>query len=354
MSYFAILALFIYYLTDFISRKTPVSWTFAHISLAICFLYTIGWCASVFTGMFFQIENGKFTRSPNFWFAQFCGYFILGMTIFLIIKYFRILKKLEIAVFIAFAILPISSSFLRQKFPYFSNQIALSFSIQFIYHFIQLTQIRTTIQQESLIRENRLSLSFSQIRPHFIFNTLNSIYVLCDKDPAIAKKAIGDLSSYLRTNLEVLSSQRIVPFKKEIEHLEYYINLEKLRFRDDLFITYDFQETNFQLPQLTLQPIVENAIKHGILKKKCGGSVSISSCKTDKYYKIKVSDDGIGFDTSILSYPESKDGQIHVGLKNVQDRLWILCHGNLIIKSEPGKGTVVIIEIPIYNNEELK
>lgn len=360
LSYYAVLALFVYYFTSYISLHTKVSWTLSHISLAISMIFSLEWCASVFNGMFFSIENGHFIKSEHYWFSQIGIFFVMGIMISLAIRYFKVLGKWDAFFFISFSVLPLSSVIISIKMPYFTIQIALSISILLVYNFIYLTQVRQNIKQENILRENKVALSFSQIQPHFIFNTLNSIYVLCDKDPKIVKQAIGDFSNYLRTNLEVFSEQRMIPFEKEIEHLNCYINLEKLRFREDLYVNFDLLEKNFVIPQLTLQPIVENAIKHGILKKKSGGVVTISTCKTDQFYKIKVSDDGVGFDTNILSNLNDenknteKEGQLHVGLKNVQERLWILCRGNLIVKSEIGKGTSVIIELPLNTQEELK
>ena len=368
LSYYGVLALFVYYFTSYISLLTKVSWTLAHISLAICVIFSLGWCASAFNGMFFYIKDGQLFRGEQYWFSQMGRYFVIGIMISLAIRYYKVLGKWDTFFFMSFTFFPLLSSFTHSLMPFFSIQIALSISILLIYNFIYLTQVRKNIKQEAILRENRIALSFSQIQPHFIFNTLNSIYVLCDKDPKIVKQAIGDFSSYLRTNLEVFSEKKMIPFEKEIEHLNCYINLEKLRFREDLYVNYDFLEKNFMIPQLTLQPIVENAIKHGILKKKSGGVVTISTCKTDQFYKIKVSDDGVGFDTSILSNSNDEnenlnneaskntnlknDGQLHVGLKNVQERLWIMCRGNLIVKSEIGKGTSVVIELPLKTQQD--
>ena len=223
-------------------------------------------------------------------------------------------------------------------------QMALTLSILLMFNFIHLHQVRYILKQQAKLREDKIALSFSQIRPHFIFNILNSIYVLCDKDPAAVKNAIGDFASYLRINLDVLENQDEIPFKTAIENLNHYIRLEQLRFRDDVFVTYDLQETDFMIPPMTLQPLVENAIKHGILKKKNGGTVAISSCKNGDFYKVKIADDGVGFDVSTLEEEESNNQ--HIGIKNVKDRLWIMCRGQLEIRSERGKGTSVIISIP--------
>ena len=111
----------------------------------------------------------------------------------------------------------------------------------------------------------------SQIRPHFLFNTLNSIYVLCEKDPEVAQKAIGEFSEYLRGNFEGLENETVIPFSREIEHVRHYLNLEKMRFGSLLHVIYDLDGSEFMIPPLTLQPLAENAVKHGIMRKKDAG-----------------------------------------------------------------------------------
>lgn len=338
ISYFSLITLFNYYILEYISKKTKISWNYGHMCVIVCTIFAIGWCASIFNGMFFTVENGKFVHGNYYWFAQIGGYFVALVTVFLIIRYFKEIGIHDALFFLSFVIFPIISIGIRFKASFFTMQMALTLSILLLFNFIHLNQVRYIFKQQEKIREDKITLSFSQIRPHFVFNTLNSIYVLCDKNPAAVKDAIGDFAGYLRTNLEVLENQDEIPFEKEIEALNHYIRLEKLRFQDDIFVTYDLQEKDFMIPPLTLQPIVENAIKHGILKKKGGGSVVISSCKNDNFYKIKISDDGVGFDVENVDQ--------HIGIKNVKERLWIMCQGQMEIKSEKGKGTSVIISIP--------
>lgn len=356
ISYFALISLFVYYVLDYISYKTKVNWTYAHICLAVCIIFAVGWCASIFNGMFFSIENGKFTHGQFYWFAQLGGVFVAFVTALVIFKYIKVLGIYDALFFLSFILLPLISIFIRLYASFFTMQMALTFSILLMFNFIHLTQVRQILSQQEEIKEGKISLSFSQIQPHFIFNTLNSIYVLCDKDnPELVKKAIGDFSSYLRTNIEVLENHSEILFEKEIENLKHYLNLEQLRFGDDVYVSYDLQETNFYLPPLTLQPIVENALKHGILKKENGGSIIIASYKTEDCYKIKISDDGVGFDTDeVFNNDDKKSERSHIGLKNVRSRLEIISSGTLEIKSKKGKGTCVFISIPIHKKRMME
>lgn len=195
---------------------------------------------------------------------------------------------------------------------------------------------------ERELKENRISIMLSQIQPHFIFNTLSSICYLCDEDPSAVKGAILKFASYLRGNLSSLDRKTVIPFDEELRHVQVYLDLEKLRFENDLNIEYDIKTTGFFLPALTVQPIVENAVKHGISTKPGGGTVSISTEDRDDCFAVVVRDDGVGFDPS-APYDTSRD---HVGLSNVRSRLYSMCGGSLDIESSPGKGTVSTISIP--------
>lgn len=134
----------------------------------------------------------------------------------------------------------------------------------------------------------------------------------------------------------------LIPFREELRHVQAYLKLEKMRFDDDLNIIYQIDTTDFFLPSLSIQPLVENAVKHGICQKEEGGTVVLSTKADGDYIEIKVSDDGAGFDPD----EEKNDGKPHVGIKNVKQRLHNMCNGTLTITSKPGKGTTIIIRLP--------
>ena len=133
-----------------------------------------------------------------------------------------------------------------------------------------------------------------------------------------------------------------MPFNQEFEHLKKYLYIEKLRFGDDLNIAYDIQTTDFVLPQLSIQPLVENAVKHGVGMKREGGTVTITARETETAYEVIVSDDGVGFDTEAVR----NDGRSHVGMDNVRRRISEMCGGTVSIKSEIGKGTAATVTLP--------
>ena len=195
---------------------------------------------------------------------------------------------------------------------------------------------------EVKLQESQLSIMLSQIQPHFLYNTLNSIYQLCETNPMRARSMVNSFAEYLRNNLSSLEAPGLISFETELSHINTYLDIEKIRFEDTLEIEYDIQCTDFSLPVLTVQPIVENAVKHGTSKKRGGGSVRIATEEDAEFYIIKVSDTGCGFDPT----KPKNDGKQHVGIENVRQRLSNMCAGSLTIESEIGVGTLATIRIP--------
>ena len=215
-------------------------------------------------------------------------------------------------------------------------------------------------RQDERARQLKLETMYSQIGHHFIFNALNSIYGLVDKDPQKAKKAIDYFSNYLRVNIDAIGKTGPIPVSEEIKHIESYAWIEKMRFEDELEVVIDAKETNFCVPALSVQPLVENAIKHGIHKKLGKGTVTVKTYEGEDAYVIEVIDDGIGFDAEELMKkweenqaqaqgrpvdPTAPHKRERVGLFNVKERLNSEGVGDLTIESVPGEGTTARISI---------
>ncbi|MBQ8084980.1 MAG: histidine kinase [Lachnospiraceae bacterium] len=204
-------------------------------------------------------------------------------------------------------------------------------------------------KEKAVIEQKYLEVMSTQIKPHFIYNILNTIWYLCEKDTKKAQKAIEEFSEYLRGNLDSLNMDDTVPFTQELSHIENYLELEKLRFGDELEVVYDIGTDNFRLPALSVQPLVENAVKHGIRVSEEGGRVVISTRETPKAYEISVFDNGGGYNPHYRT--GDKDGRTHVGLSNTRERLKMMCGGTLNISSRDGEGTRVTIKIPKENKK---
>ena len=190
------------------------------------------------------------------------------------------------------------------------------------------------------LQENRVAIMISQIQPHFIYNTLGTIQYLCRENPEQAAKLVQNFSLYLRGNFSELDNTMPIRVSKELEHVRYYTEIELTRF-PDMAVHYDIQTDAFYLPALTVQPLVENAIKHGLMGREEGGTVTVTVFETETHYCVKVTDDGVGFDVN-----EPQDARKHVGIRNVQERLQMMCGGSLVVESQKGKGTTALIQIP--------
>ena len=224
-------------------------------------------------------------------------------------------------------------------------------AITMIYQIVRMIQnlrfqYKEAIRYQQLqkeLYEAEVSLMVSQIQPHFMYNTLSSIALLCKKDPDTAFNATVTFSDYLRVNMDSLKEKSPVPFERELEHVKKYLYIEGLRFRDRLNVEYDIQATGFSLPILSIQPIVENAVKHGVTMKREGGTVAVSTRELEDCYEIIVKDDGVGFDPST---PRKDDGRSHVGMENTKKRLHDMCGATVTVESTVGEGTCVTVRLP--------
>lgn len=197
-------------------------------------------------------------------------------------------------------------------------------------------------RMDAEIAINRTAIVLSQIQPHFLYNALCVIQDLCHEKAPEAERATVAFSRFLRGNLDSLKAVTPIPFSRELSHTRYYLALESMRFGDRLQVEYDIQADDFLLPALTLQPIVENAVRYGVTKRETGGTVWITSHASEKGYTIIVQDNGIGFDP----YQTHDDGRTHFGIDLVSRRLREMCGGDLSIVSRPGEGTIATMTLP--------
>ena len=193
---------------------------------------------------------------------------------------------------------------------------------------------------EQELKMSRIILATSQIRSHFIFNVLNAISGMCKYDPRLADETVVRFARYLRSNVDVLGNDALTPVSTELRHVDDYICLEQMRFGSRIEFIAEMETDDFPVPPLILQPLVENAVKHGILPKKRDGMIRLRVFSEGESNVITVSDDGVGFDAE----KPLREGA--VGLENVRFRLETMVHGALEIRSEQGVGTTITITIP--------
>ena len=259
--------------------------------------------------------------------------------------------------FIAFliAMLPITATLVLQLFVEVFPLVEISYilSALVMYSFIlsdQLEQDRRQ-QQEILLQQQEIagqqreianqrnSVMVLRMRPHFIYNTLMTIYGLCKIDPEKARQVTMDFTNYLRRNFHAVASDSTIPFTTELEHTRAYLAVEQVLYDDMLVVDYDTPYTQFRLPPLTLQPLVENAVKHGMDLNSGPLRISIRTQHSDSGTDIIVEDNGRGIDPT----GEAEPG---IALENIQQMLEMMCSGSMSIKPREGGGTVVTVTIP--------
>lgn len=199
---------------------------------------------------------------------------------------------------------------------------------------------RQLAEKDRQLTDRRIASMMSQIRSHFIFNVLTTISTYCKLDPKKADNALVRFSRYLRKNINIIEEEGLIAFDMELEQLEDYIALEQLRFEDRILFEKQIETSSFEIPPLTIQPIVENAIKHGLIEPGKSGTICLHTKRKIGYVEITVTDDGIGF------VPEKCEKEESVGIRNVRYRLEHMVGGALTIESVPGEGTRVTITIP--------
>lgn len=317
-------------------------------------LLTIACFISIFNEMIISYDNAGNSVNGPLNLAYLIGMACIPVIIFVYSLFFvRFLQKNRRVMLELFCAIPLFGIPFLFFFGIISLFISFNFSFYSLYILYNLEQIKLSGKKDKILVETELELVesknaifISQIQPHFLYNVLNSIYSLCDSNPEKAKLAIVDFSKYLRTNLDSLKKKELISFDEELNHVKAYLRLEKLRYNDLLEVVYDIKSKDFQLPVLSIQPLVENSINHGLFSKENGGVVYIKSSENENYYEIRVIDDGSGFNENELLDPSRS----HTGIDNVRSRLKIACNGTLEISSIRGVGTTAIIKIPKENS----
>ena len=332
---YVLISAYAHCLTEFVCERKKVSFVPNYIILAICSIYILLSVISLFNGMFFSFdENGCFVNGPMYGLVRAFDLIVIIIGIFWVMCYRKILTLREISFLLSFNVLPLLSMTLQRFWEPTPQYMAVTLSLIVIY---VLFHGEITRQ----LADSRISIMLSQIQPHFMHNMLTTIMYMCRTEPEEAEKTVGQFADYLRANMDSLTLKQCIQFETELKHVKTYWSLEEKRFGDKIRAVYDIQENSFMLPSLTIQPIVENAVKHGMRKGK-QLTVTIRTYSDVNNYYVEINDDGRGFDVNAFE----NDGKSHIGIKNVQQRLKMMCGGELMVNSVPDQGTDAVIKIP--------
>ena len=315
-----------------------------YVYLVFSFLNLILYSTSQYTHLcaYFTPDN-RFHRGPLGMFVFYlCGAGLIGIVVYSFIGYRnRHVRRWIIppvcSAIIVYAVY-LDYEVIDNIYPSHLNEILVivMFLFYVFYHLDLVEQY-----DEKMLQNQKLQLMVSQIKPHFFFNTITTIQALCNIDPAKASDTLGLFASYIRQNITT-QSDNLIPFSQEIDHVKTFVAIEMLRF-PNIKVTYDFQVIDFDIVNLSIQPLIENAIKHGI-RSRDHGIVAISTRKDKHSIIITITDNGVGFDPKVID----KLDDTHIGINNVKNRLEILQKATMDITSSPN-GTTITITIPWEN-----
>ncbi len=334
---------FAFCLVEFIyetAREIPR--IYAYVVFAFLAVLSVFVAVGIFGEIIIYFDNtGTMQYSDVYIFVSLANVLVFASEIVFAVCHVKLIGKKAYTLSI-FGVLSVASTPFLALWDTAPLYIAVSVSLLIMNNIFRNEVSKKFLENERKIAESRVTNLITQIQPHFIFNTLNTIKYLCKTDATLARKTIDSYSVFLRGIIESTASERFVTVERELEITEHYIFIEKQRFGDILTLNCDLKEKDFFLPMLTLQPIVENAVKHGIRKKAGKGNITVSTYSDNENNYVKITDDGVGFDVNSIEWTDGK----HVGLKNVSDRIHLMTKGRLDVESTPGVGTEVVITIP--------
>ena len=312
-----------------------------YLSLALYASLLILLIITPFTDIvYYFTQDNQFIRGTFYWVLIVPLFALIALNLFEII---RRRKPLGRRYFIAFLVylLPLLVAMAIQAFAEVFLLIVISVSISALSMFgiILSDQVSQYFRQQQEIADQRASIAVLQMRPHFIYNTMTSIYYLCEQDAEKAQQVTLDFTTYLRKNFNAITGKDPIPFAEELEHTRAYLAVVQAQFEDSLYVKFDTPHTTFRLPPLTLQPLVENAVKYGLdVDASEPLRVYVKTEKTKGGSVVTIADSGPGFS-------RDDNGEPHIALSNIRERLSAI-GGTLTISPGENGGTLIRIFIP--------
>ena len=333
-----ILLLFLYVTCP--ERRFRLEWVLIGINAAI-------YLTALFSDICFSIDaNNRYQGGTIPWLSSSClvvSLVLLAELVVLTIREYRSFARKEVwiplfVVAVILLALLADSHVGNVEQPVSFLTIAIVLGCTLYYFWLHLQLVRE--HERALAAEQRIQIMMTQIQPHFLYNTLSTIRSLCLTSPEAAARTIEQFSSYLRQNLDTLNQPSLIPFVKELEHTRIYAEIEMQMF-PYIHVDYDIESDDFMLPVLTVQPLVENAIRHGVRAKE-DGRIRIQAKEVAGGHAVVISDNGLGFDLDAASGAQGT----HIGIANVRERVERQCGGTLTIESAPGEGATATVFIP--------
>lgn len=337
-----------------LKRVTTLFWGMLCLGL----LAGLAFAASLWTGWVFTIDAyGGMNVTPAYTLLTVIGACAQIASLLSILQNWHTLGSKKAIACLLYLIVPTGLIYVDVTYRLTTSYICCAFVIFTIYITVDLEQDRQLMEREADVARSeaekidmKVGLMMSQIQPHFLYNSLSSIAYLCRKDPKEAEIAVNEFADYLRMNLRSINNKQPILFETELSHSETYLKIQKRRFPEQLIVEYDIEATEFRIPALTLQPIVENAVKHAVETRFEPTTIRIAAKETEDSFLVTVEDDGPGFDTAAIP----GDDRPHIGISSATTRLQNMVHGRMEISSTIGVGTTVRIIIPKQQEVQTK
>lgn len=331
-------------ITRFLLRCAGADWRRSRILYGVLLtwaLYVVLLIVTQFTTViYYYTEDGVYHRGP--WYPLLLVFPVVSMLLNLaaLITQWKNLSSNECTAFLAYLVLPTAGMVVQMiYFGLYSILFGTELAGLTMFFFILRGQMEAHARRAEESAQQQISIMMLQMRPHFICNTLTSIYYLCGTDAKKAQQVVGRFTDYLQRNFRTVTKMEPVPFAEELEHTQAYLEVEKARFEDQLSVSFDLPVTDFALPALTLQPVVENAVKYGVLPDREALSIVVRTARTEQGVTLTVEDTGPG-------YAPTEDDEPHIALRNIRKRLDMMCGGTLEILPREGGGTVARVFVP--------
>ena len=325
-----------------ICAKKDIEGSFLHRIVLVLWLIYIGLLIyTQFSQSIYYISSAnEYHRGPLYPILLVPPILVIMADMIALIVWRKRFSRQQIFAFLVYMFLPLITMVIQMLYyGLFLIVFSTTFSAGFLFVTMMQDQSARYIAQSEELALQRASIAVLQMRPHFICNTLMSIYYLCGQDAERAQRVILDFTTYLRKNFTAIAREETISFTEELEHTRAYLSVEQMRFEEDLFVEFDTPHTLFRLPPLTLQPIVENAVKHGMDPEAEPLHITIRTRDTAAGSEITVLDNGPGYEAADKDTP-------HVALKNIRQRLELMCRGSMRIESLKSGGTAVTVTIP--------
>ena len=332
------------------SEKKVIRQPEFYFTASMFIIYTGILIVTQFTKSIYYItDDNQYNRGPLYPLLLLAPAAMMVVNFIALVRNRKALNRKQRTAFLCFLLIPLGCMLVQMKFyGLMLVVIGTSVSSMLLFMFVLYDQLDKYMKQREENLEAQANILVLQMRPHFIYNTMTSIYYLCEQDPSKAMKTIDAFTNYLRSNFSAIAKRGTIPFSEELSHVRTYLEIEKTRFEDNLFVDFDIPYSAFRVPPLTLQPIVENSVKYGVDPELEPLHITISTREVNLGSEITVRDTGPGFPEN--EEKEEDDREPHIALNNIRERLALLCNGTLSISPAEGGGTIVTIFIPYKKN----